>query len=168
MFALGNYYRPQTKLRKGNFLHLSVSHSVHGEGVSASVHAGIHPPGETPQVDTPWTDTPQADPPWADPPGQTPPADGHCSGWYASYWNVFLFQFKYSWYPEEIKEIRTFLRDQKIILALGHNHTERQAARQAAAASPMQVYGDASVDAPNRPQTHSQASPYTQCIQSDT
>ena len=26
------------------FLHLSVSHSVH-EGVFASVHAGIHPPG---------------------------------------------------------------------------------------------------------------------------
>ena len=41
-----NYlYRQQTKLRKGNILHLSVSHSVHkggGEGVSAPVHAGIH------------------------------------------------------------------------------------------------------------------------------
>ena len=28
--------------------------------------------------------------------------------------------------------------------------------------------GDASLDAPNRPQTYSQASPYTQCIHSDT
>ena len=40
--------------------------------------------------------------------------------------------------------------------SLRHNHTERQEERQAAA-SPMQVYGDASLDAPNRPQTHSQA-----------
>ena len=30
------------------FLHLSVSHSVHGGGVSVSVHAGIHPPGRHP------------------------------------------------------------------------------------------------------------------------
>ena len=41
------------------FLHLSVSHSVHRG--STSVHAGIHPPGQTP----PWADTP---------PGQTPPS----------------------------------------------------------------------------------------------
>ena len=34
---------------------------------------------------------------------------------------------------------------------LRHNHMERQAA---AAASQMQVYGDASLDAPNRPQIH--------------
>ena len=65
---------------------------------------GQNPPGQTlprqtthwanpPRwVDTPWTDTPQGRPPprqtsaWAD-----PPADGHCSGWYASYWNAFLF-----------------------------------------------------------------------------
>ena len=43
---------------------------------------------------------------------------------------------------------------------LRHNHTERQEEHQeaaAAAASPMQVYGDASFDAPNRPQTYSQA-----------
>ena len=45
----------------------------------------------------------------------------------------------------------------------GYNHTERQAERQAArqastlaaaAASPMQVYGDASLDAPNGSQIH--------------
>ena len=38
------------------FLHLSVILST-GEGVSTSVHAGIHPP------DTPWADTPRADTP---------------------------------------------------------------------------------------------------------
>ena len=51
------------------FLHLSVILST-GEGVSTSVHAGIHPP------DTPWADTPRAEtpgqtrptPPWADTP----------------------------------------------------------------------------------------------------
>ena len=46
-----------------------------------------------------------------------------------------------------------------VFLFLGYNHTERQAACQvstsaAAAASPMQVYGDASLDAPNGSQTH--------------
>ena len=56
------------------FLHLSVSHSVNG-GLSASVHAGIHPPRQTPpQADTPhgqthpWADTPQADTPGRHPP----------------------------------------------------------------------------------------------------
>ena len=60
--------------------------------------AGRHPP---PQADTPWhADTPpwQADTP---PGGQTPPwqaethspSDSYCSGWYASYWNAFLFNF---------------------------------------------------------------------------
>ena len=51
-------YRPQTKFAKVMFLHLSVSHSVHGTVVSASVHAGIHtslgrhppPPGQTPTL----------------------------------------------------------------------------------------------------------------------
>ena len=58
------FYRPPRScgkvifnVRKGScgkvmFLHLSLSHSVHGGGggvvVSASVHAGIHPPRQTP------------------------------------------------------------------------------------------------------------------------
>ena len=51
----------------------------------------------------------------------------------------------------------------KVLHNLSYEHTERQ--RQAsAAASAMQVYGDASLDAPNRSQTHSQVSSYTQCI----
>ena len=68
-----------------------VNNSVHREGVSASVHAGIH---------TPWTDTrlgrhPQADPswvgtPWAD---TSPPADGCCCRRYASCWHAFLLFF---------------------------------------------------------------------------
>ena len=44
-FSCKNYrsfYRPQTKFAEVMFLHLSVSHSVHGGVVSASVYAGIH------------------------------------------------------------------------------------------------------------------------------
>ena len=60
------------------FLHLSVSHSLHrGEGVSLT---------ETPPLDK-------------DPPGQRIPLDRDTprtvkSGWYASYWNEFLFNLK--------------------------------------------------------------------------
>ena len=58
------------------FLHLSVILST--GGMSASVHAGIHPPWQTP----PWADThPRAD---------TPQADGYCSGRYASHVNIQL------------------------------------------------------------------------------
>ena len=59
--------------RKVMFLHLSVSHSVHGGG-SASVHSGIHPPAQCML-------------------GYTVPSacwDRHASCWYASYWNAFL------------------------------------------------------------------------------
>ena len=72
------YYRPQTKLRKGNVF-TSVSRILStGKGVSGRHpldRLGRHPPGrQTP------------------PPGQTSyPADGYCSGRYASYWNAFLF-----------------------------------------------------------------------------
>ena len=67
----GHYYRPQTKLRKGNVLHLSVILST-GEGV------------QPPWADTSWADTPF---------GQTPPPprDSHGSRWYASFCNAFLF-----------------------------------------------------------------------------
>ena len=71
--------------RKVMFLYLSVSHSVHGGGASDSVYAGIPLPGRhTIPLDR--------HSPWADAPGRHPPlADGYCSGWYASYWNAFLF-----------------------------------------------------------------------------
>ena len=43
------FYRPQRSCGKVMFLHLSVSHSVHGGGgVPASVHARIPPQADTP------------------------------------------------------------------------------------------------------------------------
>ena len=71
------------------------------EVVYPSKHWGRHPlPGQTPQADNPPRQTPPRQalpgqtPPWANnPPGQTPPTDGYCSGWYASYWNAFLFRY---------------------------------------------------------------------------
>ena len=49
---------------------------------------GRHPQ-QTPPIDNPF----QAEIPWADTPRQRtpPPPSGHCSRWYASYWNAFLF-----------------------------------------------------------------------------
>ena len=85
-------------------------HSVH-RGVSAPVHAGIHPradtslgrnrPGRNPGQTPTWADTPLArhplcrhplaiHPHWAD----TPPADSYCCGRYAFYWNAFVLIFK--------------------------------------------------------------------------
>ena len=61
-----------------------------GRGGVWQTPPGKHPPGRPPG---------QTPPPWADTlPGQTtywpdnhPPGDGHCSRWYASYWNAFFF-----------------------------------------------------------------------------
>ena len=44
--TLQHYYRPLRSCGKVMFSHLSVSHSVH-KGMSAPVHVGIHPPGQT-------------------------------------------------------------------------------------------------------------------------
>ena len=78
-------YLPSATKLKGNVF-TPVCHSVHGGGgclprqtpegvsawgLSASVHAGIHPMGR-------------------DHPGRHPPGS-HCHGRYASYWNAFLF-----------------------------------------------------------------------------
>ena len=78
--------------RKVTFLHLSVSHSVHGGRCTPSLGRqplrDRHPlPVQTP----PRTDTPsgQIHPLGRHPWPNTPP-DGHCSGRYASYWNKFL------------------------------------------------------------------------------
>ena len=53
-------------------------------------------PGQTPplprQTPPSQVDNPPGRQPWADPP---PPSDGHCSRWYASYWNAFLFMKAY-------------------------------------------------------------------------
>ena len=102
--ALQCNYRLQTKLRKGNVFTPICQSFCSQEGVSASVHAGIHtPPGQTSPGQTP----PRQIPPWEDTPWQTPPTlsacwdtplpstcwdrHGYCCGRYASYWNAFLF-----------------------------------------------------------------------------
>ena len=64
------------------FLHLSVIHSVHSWRVSASVHAGIPPPGADhppPRADPPEADTTSAweQTPGADTPGSRPPGSRH-------------------------------------------------------------------------------------------
>ena len=69
--VLSHFYRPQTKLRKGNVF-TPVSYSVHRAGCLPQCMLGYTPPADTPQ-------------------GRPPAADGHCSGRYASYWNAFLF-----------------------------------------------------------------------------
>ena len=48
------------------------------ESVCTQGGGGVHPPRQKADTTPRWADTP-------------PPADGHCSGWYASYWNAFLF-----------------------------------------------------------------------------
>ena len=109
-----NFYRPQTKLLKGNVF-TSVCQKFCPQGVCIPACTGTDSP--PPQADTPrQTPCPRADtsgqtllvrhplgrhppgrhtPPQADtpPPRQTPPlpTDGYCSRRYASYWNAFLY-----------------------------------------------------------------------------
>ena len=97
-FRWPSFYRPKRSLGQGNIF-TPVCHSVHRSG-SASVHAGIPPPPPW-QADAPW----QADPTLAgrppqqaaDPPSRQPPLQADLPwirsmiGWYASYWNAFLF-----------------------------------------------------------------------------
>ena len=65
MCSVDYFYRPQRSWAKVIFSQASVCPQG-GGGVSASVHAGIYPPEQTPP--------PRADPPRADtPPEQTPP-----------------------------------------------------------------------------------------------
>ena len=62
-----------------------------GGGVSAPVHAGIHPLGrQYPRGQTP-SPLGRHPPERQHPLYRHPPADGYCCGWYASYWNAFFF-----------------------------------------------------------------------------
>ena len=70
-YLYSSFYLPQTKFAKIMFLYLSVSHSVHRGGVSASVHAGIHPHEQTP----PWANTPLG---VDTPPGSKRPPPAQC------------------------------------------------------------------------------------------
>ena len=114
-------YRPQRSCGKVMFSQACVKNSVHGGGVCLSACWDTLPHADTtpqqtppPQADTHpwadpfWEDTPwqvhplRQTPQWADPsvdtlPGHPPPSrhpspDGHCSGRYISYWNVFLLK----------------------------------------------------------------------------
>ena len=103
-----NYYRSQTKLRKGK-VSRSVCQEFCPQGGCVSQHALRQtPPVSTGRVvcipactgaDTPlgrhpsWADTlPRQTPhPGRHPLGRHTPPDGHCSGRYASYWNAFLY-----------------------------------------------------------------------------
>ena len=74
-----NYYRPQTKLRKGNLFKPALWFCS---------QQGVYTPllGRPPHVRH-WTPPRQTPPSQAD----TPPIrDSHCSGWYASHWNAFF------------------------------------------------------------------------------
>ena len=115
IIIVSNIYRPQRSCGKVIFSQASVSHSVHrGKGVS-----GRHPPGgqaappasrppppagrHLPGRHLPGQTIPGADTPlpsacfYTHTPAQYmllythPHPSGHCSGWYASYWNAFLF-----------------------------------------------------------------------------
>ena len=116
----------RNKVAKVMFSHLSV---ILFTGGSASVHAGIRPPGadtlphrpgtllgadpprtrHTPQEQTPH---PGSRPPWDQaPPGPGTPgtrhplllADGYCCGRYVSYWNAFLLTTYFYMAPLPLK-----------------------------------------------------------------
>ena len=92
------YYRPQTKLRKGNvFTPICQSLCSHG-GICLSACWDTHLRTD------PWADTS----PWAD----IPWADGHCSGQYASYWNAFLFKIVFSKSCRETDNTETLILQQ--------------------------------------------------------
>ena len=84
------YYRPQRSWAKVIFSQACVKNSVHGGGVSASVHAGIpHGSRHTPPDQTP--SPPDQTPPREQTPPRADSAIRSTSGRYASYWNAFLF-----------------------------------------------------------------------------
>ena len=60
---------------------------VHAGIHTPPVHAGIHSPSRHPLPSTCWDTHPTLPSACWD----TPSPNGHCSGWYASYWNAFLF-----------------------------------------------------------------------------
>ena len=82
-------YRPQ---RNVMFSEVFLSHSVHMRGAEP---AQLQPPRQTPWRQTPCRQTPEAHPLVGAPQEANPlvvtSSCGYCSGWYASYWNAFLF-----------------------------------------------------------------------------
>ena len=86
-----NFYRPQRSWSQVMFLHVSVI-LLTGGWCLPQLHAGIHPPPGRHQEDTP---SPQEHTKKT-PPQEDAPRSSACwekratSGWYASYWNVYL------------------------------------------------------------------------------
>ena len=101
------FYRPRRSCGKVMFLHLSVilftvgvsgrhpseqtplekTHTPQADTPLDTHPPGTHTPGQTPRLADPSSADPLSTPPRAD----TSPRDGHCSGWYASYWSAFFF-----------------------------------------------------------------------------
>ena len=73
------FYCPQHSCGKVMFLHVSVILSKAGGCLADTPQADNPPPADTRLSRHP-----------RPPPPQIPPSDGHCSGWYASYWNAFM------------------------------------------------------------------------------
>ena len=71
-----NYYRPQTKLRKGNVFTSVCQQFCPREG-------SVHPLGRHPSLGRHPLGT-----------SLPPPSDSHCSRRYKSYWNAFLLEIK--------------------------------------------------------------------------
>ena len=93
-FAYFTHYRPQRSCGKVMFSQASVI--LFTGGVCPSACWDTHTPGRHPprKHTTPGsTLPPEGTPPWeAQPPEEhPPPTDGHCSRWYESYSNAFLF-----------------------------------------------------------------------------
>ena len=83
----------RNEVAKVMFLHLSVSHSVHRGVCLNACWDTTHPlPPLPPTPVLPGTRHPPG--PGPSPWDQAPPADSYCCGWYASYWNAFLFKIK--------------------------------------------------------------------------
>ena len=88
-YALWNFYcSPGTEQIWIHSLFVTVRNSSWGKVMFSQVSVcpqggGVHPPRRQPLP--PRQDTPLA--------SRHPPRDGYCSGWYASYWDAFLFTF---------------------------------------------------------------------------
>ena len=96
----GHFYRPQTKLRKGNvFTPVCQSFCSHGGGglpqcMLEYTPLGRHPPADTPRQTHPLgRHAPLPSACWDTRPLPSACCDSHdyCCRWYASYWNAFLF-----------------------------------------------------------------------------
>ena len=113
-------------------LHLSVSHSVHRAGVPGQVHPQTSTPPDQVHPQTRYTPGPGTPPtrytPQTryNPPGQgTPPRTRYTpqtreiwatSGWYASYWNVFLFSVIFNSPPPPFPSESNYKRSLKCTL----------------------------------------------------